>query len=554
MPRPPSKKPTALGIHIFAGGFTCGLKQVGFNVLAHFEDCNAGVKTAKKNWPEMPIFVGRNTWPVPLPNPVDFIYSNPPCAIFSAAGIVTTRGEGSWYSDPRLQMWYQALEVCQAIHPQVFLLESVTQAYSRGRPIIDKFTMVGLKVGYSVQHIMMDAKWCGIPQTRKRFFLVFHDPDLDLQFKPDFSKPPTVKEVLDQVKDPGEIPDYHHRSADLYGLMEKTPPGGKFAKTFDKLFPDAPRGPNGKVIGRPGFVWGRLPRDGQAGAFIEQPGHYEELRFIGTNEMKALCGYPEDFQVVGSGVKSMQTQMAQAVLPPVGRWVGQCVKSALKKRLKRKTPQTVTFMDLRQPSSIVPIDISEEYDPFTRLVKEAHACVKCSRMEGRTRVLSERNGPVPCDIMFIAEAPGRHGADRTAIPLFGDTTGINFGRLLQSIGLKREEVFATNLILCNPQDEIGRNSTPTIEEIENCSEYLVRTIEVVCPMVIVTLGRKALEGLSWIAPHQLELKRHVATPHRWLDYLVFPLYHPSPRVLSTRNFAKQREDFKQLKKLLQRID
>jgi DNA polymerase len=98
--------------------------------------------------------------------------------------------------------------------------------------------------------------------------------------------------------------------------------------------------------------------------------------------------------------------------------------------------------------------------------------------------------------MFIGEAPGRKGADRTRVPFSGDQSGENFNRFLNSIGLSREQIFITSAALCNPQTESGANRRPTQKELSNCSEFLRRTIAIVNPKIVVTLGSVALEALN----------------------------------------------------------
>ena len=79
-----------------------------------------------------------------------------------------------------------------------------------------------------------------------------------------------------------------------------------------------------------------------------------------------------------------------------------------------------------------------------RLVLAAHDCKICSRMCESRRVLTDLNGSWSAKIMFIAEAPGRLGAERTGIPLFGDRTGDRFDQILKVMDLRRSEVFITN--------------------------------------------------------------------------------------------------------------
>ena len=106
---------------------------------------------------------------------------------------------------------------------------------------------------------------------------------------------------------------------------------------------------------------------------------------------------------------------------------------------------------------------------FKTLVESTRHCDLCMRMRNRTKVLSFENGNIYSKVLFIAEAPGRHGADRTAIPLYGDKAGDNFELLLSNIGWGRDDIFITNAVICNPRQDNGNNATPTGEEISNCS-------------------------------------------------------------------------------------
>jgi uracil-DNA glycosylase family 4 len=158
------------------------------------------------------------------------------------------------------------------------------------------------------------------------------------------------------------------------------------------------------------------------------------------------------------------------------------------------------------------------------------------------KVLSDFNGNWNAKILFIAEAPGRLGAEKTGIPLFGDRTGDRFEELLKRMKFSRADVFISNAILCNPRDENGNNDSPTIEEVRNCSPFLRRTIETVAPNVVVTLGNIALNALSLISPHRLNLKSSVGTLSKWNQYKLGVLYHPGPRAAVHRSWDIQLKD------------
>lgn len=188
---------------------------------------------------------------------------------------------------------------------------------------------------------------------------------------------------------------------------------------------------------------------------------------------------------------------------------------------------------------------------FKELVNDAAGCTLCPAMCGRSAVLSELNGAPDARIMFIGEAPGRKGADRTRVPFSGDQSGTNLDRFLKSINLTRKEIFITSAALCNPRSESGANRKPTQKELSNCSSFLRRTIELVDPRVIVTLGSVALEALKRIQYHELTLKTAAAQIHEWNDRVLVPIYHPSPQVLAShRREAQQLTDYQVVKRVI----
>jgi uracil-DNA glycosylase len=188
---------------------------------------------------------------------------------------------------------------------------------------------------------------------------------------------------------------------------------------------------------------------------------------------------------------------------------------------------------------------------FSLLVREASRCNLCPQLCGRVAVLSERNGLPGAEVMFIGEAPGRQGGDRTRVPFSGDQSGKNFARYLASINLTRDQLFITNAVLCNPRKASGANRAPTVAEIVNCSGFLQRQIELVNPRVIATLGRVSLEALGRIEYHRLNLREAAGKVFEWGGRLLVPLYHPSPQVLAShRREPEQLRDYQGLARAL----
>ncbi|HEY3082574.1 MAG TPA: uracil-DNA glycosylase [Chloroflexota bacterium] len=189
-------------------------------------------------------------------------------------------------------------------------------------------------------------------------------------------------------------------------------------------------------------------------------------------------------------------------------------------------------------------------DRFGQLVEAVQSCRRCPTMEGRRRVLGASNGRLDARVLFVAEAPGRLGGDRTGVPLTSDRTGRNFGRLLEAAGLGRDEVFVTNAVLCNPRSGRGLNRPPSRAELASCREHLRRTLELVPSPLVVSLGAVALQQLEALAPHGLTLRSDVGRLARWGERWLVPLYHPGPRAQLHRSFARQQNDFRALSTIL----
>jgi len=195
---------------------------------------------------------------------------------------------------------------------------------------------------------------------------------------------------------------------------------------------------------------------------------------------------------------------------------------------------------------IAPIAPEQTRKKFKLLEKQAAKCRLCPALADQPAILSSANGNLNAKIIFVAEAPGRFGAGRTGIPFHGDKSGDNFETLLEHIGLTRAEVFITNAALCNPLEN-GNNRRPKASEIKNCSPFLKETLDLISPQVVVTLGSVGLQGLNLILETRYQLKENVAQPLTTPNFILFPLYHPSPRVTNwMRPLTQQKKDFKKI--------
>lgn len=190
-------------------------------------------------------------------------------------------------------------------------------------------------------------------------------------------------------------------------------------------------------------------------------------------------------------------------------------------------------------------------EKMKEIKKEVLSCRKCPLFKTRNNpVIGE--GSLKAKIMFIGEAPG-FNEDREGRPFCGAAGKILDG-LLESINLKREEVYITNLLKCRPP----QNRDPFPEEIKFCSPYLLRQLEIINPRVICPLGRYSmrfifekygigdlLEPISKIHGKIFEIKTLFSG-----SISIVPLYHPAVATYHPSMKETLKEDFKVLKKFL----
>jgi len=145
-------------------------------------------------------------------------------------------------------------------------------------------------------------------------------------------------------------------------------------------------------------------------------------------------------------------------------------------------------------------------------------CEKCELSKTR-RTIVEGIGPIPSTIMFVGEAPGA-AEDKQGIPFVGES-GKVFDEILERVGLKREDVFITNVVRCRPP----QNRNPKPSEIRACLPFLLEEIKKVKPNVIVPLGNvalKALTDLTGVSYFEGKILFHPV-----FDCFIIPCLHPA---------------------------
>jgi DNA polymerase len=173
-------------------------------------------------------------------------------------------------------------------------------------------------------------------------------------------------------------------------------------------------------------------------------------------------------------------------------------------------------------------------------------CTRCPLSATRTQVVFGSGSPT-ADLMFVGEAPGFH-EDKQGVPFVG-AAGQLLGKLLEGIGLTRDDVFVANVLKCRPPG----NRDPQPEEIASCESYLFRQIALIQPKVICTLGNFATKLLSGkpdgiTRVHGREQEVVLGGTH----VMLYPIFHPAAALYTPRMLDVLQADFQRLPELIGR--
>ena len=192
----------------------------------------------------------------------------------------------------------------------------------------------------------------------------------------------------------------------------------------------------------------------------------------------------------------------------------------------KSAPQDTLFGDLKPP------------EPF---LIQSSDCTRCGLCEGRTQVVNTYGNP-KARLMFVGEAPGAD-EDAQGKPFVG-RAGQLLTKIIEAIGMKREEVLIGNVNRCRPPG----NRQPTLEEAAICRPFLFREIAAVQPDVIVVLGNTALRNL-------LETREGISRVRgqfqNFRGIKVMPTFHPAYLL---RDPSKKKETWEDLKKVRDYLD
>ena len=176
------------------------------------------------------------------------------------------------------------------------------------------------------------------------------------------------------------------------------------------------------------------------------------------------------------------------------------------------------------------------------LARVAADCTRCPLSAGRTQVVFGVGDPA-ADLMFIGEAPGRD-EDLQGEPFVGRSGKLLDRLALEELGVDRSRFYIANVVKCRPPD----NRDPRPDEIAACRPYLASQLELISPLVVVTLGNFATKLLL---ETDLGITKVRGRAYPMGAYQLVPTYHPAAALRSGGVVvAEMRADLIRAKKLL----
>jgi uracil-DNA glycosylase family 4 len=204
----------------------------------------------------------------------------------------------------------------------------------------------------------------------------------------------------------------------------------------------------------------------------------------------------------------------------------------------------MSLLDPPPPPAAAPA-AARAWSSWEELEREALACEKCPLAGGRTQVVFGV-GNRDADLVFVGEGPGAE-EDRQGIPFVG-RAGQLLTRLIEGIGLTRDDVYICNVVKCRPPG----NRDPEPVEIATCRPYLEAQLDFLRPHVVVTLGNFATKLLLDTKTGITKL-RGQEFPYRDGTAVLVPTLHPAAVLRSGGTaLAQARADFVVAKRALAR--
>ncbi len=365
---------TALGIHVYAGGFTCGI-QDSFKIVGQMEEpfgkATFGTETFHINFPEVPQInseVGQpvvDAWNPSAFSGVNLVYGNPPCSAFSVVG------SRKYMDDPVLNYTRNTFNAALLADPDIFVWECVPNIWGKGRPVIDEAAALFEGHGYQINVFFTNWLMHGAPTSRERFHFIATRYRLPFERHfPDFHSAEdvvTVRETIEHLEQHPYDEAWNHTWCNPDDkdrvVIERLHQGEGWGAGYERARAEGLTARKGRIVA------GRMIYDAPSRTLLDLGCsiHPTLNRHITVREGARLCGFPDWFVFKPSRDPFRRmTEVTKAVIPPAGRFLGKLFKDAIAESTRVVPTGIITVTDWRS--------IGRPYTPgryFKKWVPEA---------------------------------------------------------------------------------------------------------------------------------------------------------------------------------------
>ncbi|MDF1666714.1 MAG: DNA cytosine methyltransferase [Planctomycetota bacterium] len=384
------KKPRVISLFTGAGGLDYGLEAAGFQtaVALEVDPDSAATLRANRTWPVIERDIHEVSSDEILKiaglkvGEADLLVGGPPCQPFSKSGY-WANGDAGRLEDPRASTLEAYLRVLIDTKPKAFLLENVAGlAYRKKdeglellRRTIEEIN-ASTGTSYSFTSAVLNAADYGVPQERKRFFLVGHRDGTEFRFPTPTHQ--AVQKTAAQLPFDGELEPRRTAWDALGDLEDDDDPSLKVTGKWAGLLPSIPEGENylfhtDRGRGLALFGWRRrywsfllkLSKRLPSWTVTAQPGsaigpfHWKNRR-LSVRELCRLQTFPENLQIVGSR-SSCQRQLGNAVPSALAETLGLELRRLLGHRVRRTIPKLIPPLRTDIPSRERVRKVPEKY-------------------------------------------------------------------------------------------------------------------------------------------------------------------------------------------------
>jgi DNA polymerase len=210
----------------------------------------------------------------------------------------------------------------------------------------------------------------------------------------------------------------------------------------------------------------------------------------------------------------------------------------------RKRPHAVDAARLatEQPQEVQAVRLFSSASEALQAIREDIGdCTRCKlHTLGRTQIVFGVGNP-NADLMFVGEAPGAD-EDIQGEPFVG-RAGQLLTKIIEAIGMKREDVYIANVIKCRPPG----NRNPEPDEVEQCEQFMFRQVDTIKPKVIVALGKFAAQALLRTNDPITRLR---GREYKYRGAVLMPTYHPAYLLRTPSAKREVWEDMKRVREIL----